>query len=228
MNATTGVLLLGGAVVLGGGIAMAQQKVTAEKTPTQTGLPEGTKFAGNEIPTHTTDPEAEKQMATWRQLLVAYKSDITNLQSQRANLTYELTSLEQQIGTACSAYAQSPRWGCDSEGFLGQSNRCTIKGREQDMDAYSLCRSYGTGNTNALAPSRDIPFQESFSLAGRWRDAYAVTQYNDLLSEISSGYNQASELRRRYQAKQAEIRAIDDKIADLQKKIADLNARGVY
>jgi hypothetical protein len=111
---------------------------------------------------------------------------------------------------------------------MGQANRCTIKGQGQDPDAYSLCQSYGTGNTNVLSPSRSIPFQESFGLAGSWRDPYAVTQYSDLLNEISSGYKQVGDLRRRYADKQSEIGRLDSQFADLRKKIADLNARGVY
>ncbi|MCL6527648.1 MAG: hypothetical protein K6T57_12300 [Thermaceae bacterium] len=224
MNATT-VLMLGGAAVLGVGLAIGQQRVMAERSVGQSNP--GSTFS-EPIPTHTTNPQAEAQTATWRQLLSSYKSDLMKLQGQKQSLEFELQALEKSIDSACTAYAQNPRWGCDSEGFLGQSNRCTIKGTSPDEIAYKLCRSYGIGAGSSLSPSRQIPFQNSFNLSGSWRDTTAEAQFNNLLATIADGYRQTTELRGQYATKQAQLDAVNGQIADLNKRIADLNARGVY
>lgn len=222
MNATTGVLLLGGAAALGVGVAMAQQKVAAEKTPTQTGLPKGTTFTPGEIPAHTTNPDAEAQMATWRQLLIAYKSDIANLQSQQASLNYEIAELEGRIGAACEGYALGVTWHC-SQDFTDW--RCTWFDRRTDQTALALCK---TAVVDGATPApRAIPCAESKGLFGNhWCDASKALDI--LNSDIEKARKRVGDLARDLQQKKAKAARLDTQIGDLQKRINDLNARGVY
>lgn len=227
MNATTGVLLLGGAAVLGVGVAMAQQKVAAEKTPTQTGLPEGTKFAGNEIPTHTTDPEAEKQMATWRQLLTAYKQNLDHWQNTVVpNLQYELSNLESAINNACSTYAIEPNWYCH-QNFLTVTWECSDFDRSKTDDkAYSLCKTASADGNSP--PPRTVPCQPSLSPTGNFCMSSASSELSILNSDIENARSRVGRLASQYVTKKQELQRAQQKIDEIRKNIADLNARGVY
>lgn len=222
MNAATGILLVGGAAALGIGVAVSQQKVMAEKTAPQSGLPKGTTFTPGEIPTHTTNPDTEAQMATWRQLLIAYKSDIANLQSQRANLNYQIAELERQIGAACEGYALDANWRCFQD-FADW--RCTSFDRRTDQTALAVCK---TAVVDGATPApRTIPCAESKGLFGsRWCDAGNALAI--LNSDIENARKHVGNLARDLQQKKAKAAQLDTQIGDLQKKIADLNARGVY
>jgi predicted nucleic acid-binding Zn-ribbon protein len=53
-------------------------------------------------------------------------------------------------------------------------------------------------------------------------------RWENLMGIIRQGKAQAEDAARRYQATQVRLREVDRQIAEVQKKIADLNARGVY
>jgi hypothetical protein len=227
MNATTGVLLLGGAAVLGVGVAIAQQKVMAEKTPTQSGLPKGTTFTGNEIPTHTTNPEAERQMATWRQLLTAYKQDLDHWQNTVVpNLQYELSNLESAINNACSTYAIEPNWHC-TQNFFTLTWECSDFDRSKtDNNAYSLCKTASADGNSP--PPRTVPCQPSLSPTGNFCMGSASTNLNVLNNDIERARSRVGTLAAQYASKKRELQRAQSKIDEIKKNIADLNARGVY
>jgi hypothetical protein len=60
------------------------------------------------------------------------------------------------------------------------------------------------------------------------RGEHNRARWDNLLGLIRQGQAQAQAAAVRYQQAKAQVREIDRQIAEVQKKIADLNARGVY
>jgi DNA repair exonuclease SbcCD ATPase subunit len=226
MNLTV-VLALSGVAVAGVGLAVANAKAGREKGVGSL-APGARGVVAPNVPTHTTNPQAEQQAASLGQLLASYQSDLRQLEAKELSLRNEMRELEQAAGRSCENYAQNPVWGCDSEGFMGQSNRCYIKSEAQDAQAYSACRNYATGAAEYLEAARKLPFQNSFNLSGSWRDAQAEVQHSQMLKEIAEAYRQVRDIREKYLRKKQEIQSAQEQIAQVRKLISDLNARGVY
>ena len=212
------VLGVAGVAVTGVGLVLANQKAEAEKkvatlAPT---APPGTVIAPN-IPTHTNQPSAERQQATLLQLLNSYRSDLARLQDERLTVEYELQQIQSAGNAGCEGYALEPEFekACHWAGCIF-SKWWELKRSKTNQTLFSQCKAVVTG-VGSLG-DRSIEM----------RGEHNRTRWNDLMNTIRQGKAQAEKAARRYQATKLRLQEIDRQIAEVQKKIADLNARGVY
>ena len=213
------VLGVAGVAVTGVGLVLANQKAEAEKkvatlAPT---APPGTVIAPN-IPTHTTQPSAEQQQATLLQLLNSYRSDLARLQSERLTVEYELQQIQSAGNAGCEGYAVEPEFTYRCNGFpvCGWNEWWELTGSKTNQVLLSQCKAAVTG-VGSLG-DRSIEM----------RGEHNRPRWENLMGIIRQGKAQAEDAARRYQATQVRLREIDRQIAEVQKKISDLNARGVY
>jgi len=221
MSKTALVLGVAGVAVTGVGLVLANQKTEAEKkvntlAPT---APPGTVVAPN-IPTHTTQPSAERQQATLLQLLNSYRSDLARLQSERLTVEYELQQIQSAGNAGCEGYALEPVFQeeCHWIPLVGCaiSKWWNLTGSTVNQVLLNQCKAAVT---------------EVGSLGDRtieMRGDHNRERWENLMRIIRQGKAQAEKAARRYQATKLKLREIDRQIAEVQKKIADLNARGVY
>ena len=219
MSKTALVLGVAGVAVTGVGLVLANQKAEAEKkvntlAPT---APPGTVVAPN-IPTHTTQPSAERQQATLLQLLNSYRSDLARLQSERLTVQYELQQIQSAGNAGCEGYALEPEFTYRCNGFpaCGLNEWWELTGSKTNQVLLSQCKAAVTGVGSLNDRSIEM------------RGEHNRTRWNDLMNTIRQGKAQAEDAARRYQATKLKLLEVDRQIAEVQKKIADLNARGVY
>ena len=213
------VLGVAGVAVTGVGLVLANQKAEAEKkvatlAPT---APPDTVIAPN-IPTHTTQPSAERRQATLLQLLNSYRSDLARLQSERLTVEYELQQIQSAGNAGCEGYAVEPEFTYRCNGFpvCGWNEWWELTGSKTNQVLLSQCKAAVTG-VGSLG-DRSIEM----------RGEHNRPRWENLMGIIRQGKAQAEDAARRYQATQVRLREIDRQIAEVQKKISDLNARGVY
>jgi peptidoglycan hydrolase CwlO-like protein len=208
------VLGVAGVAVVGVGLAMSYQKAEAEKGIST--LAPGA-VAPN-IPTHTTAPTTEQQNANLLQLLSSYRSDLARLQSERLSVEMEMQQAEAAGARACDAYALEPEFAYRCNGFpvCGFNEWYELTGQRVNPIVQGQCKAAVTG-VGSLG-ERTIEMRGEHNRA-RW---------DNLLGLIRQGQAQAQAAAVRYQQAKAQVREIDRQIAEVQKKIADLNARGVY
>jgi hypothetical protein len=213
------VLGVAGVAVTGVGLVLANQKAEAEKkvatlAPT---APPGTVIAPN-IPTHTTQPSAERRQATLLQLLNSYRSDLARLQSERLTVEYELQQIQSAGNAGCEGYALEPEFTYRCNGFpvCGWNEWWELTGSKTNQTLFSQCKGAVTG-VGSLG-------DRSIEMRGK----HNRPRWENLMGIIRQGKAQAEDAARRYQATQVRLREVDRQIAEVQKKIADLNARGVY
>ena len=218
MSKTALVLGVAGVAVTGVGLVLANQKAEAEKkvntlAPT---APPGTVVAPN-IPTHTTQPSAERQQATLLQLLNSYRSDLARLQSERLTVQYELQQIQSAGNAGCEGYALEPEFekACHWAGCIF-SEWWELNRRKTNQTLLNQCKAAVTGVGSLSDRSIEM------------RGEHNRTRWNDLMNTIRQGKAQAEDAARRYQATKLKLLEVDRQIAEVQKKIADLNARGVY
>jgi hypothetical protein len=213
------VLGVAGVAAVGVGLVVANQKAEAEKkvdtlAPT---APPGTVTAPN-IPTHTTQPSAEQQQATLLQLLNSYRSDLARLQSERLTVEYELQQIQSAGNAGCEGYALEPEFTYRCNGFpvCGWNEWWELTGNKTNQTVLSQCKAVVTG-VGSLG-DRTIEM----------RGEHNRPRWQNLMDIIWQGKGQAEAAATRYQATKLRLSEIDRQIAEVQKKIADLNARGVY
>ncbi len=214
------VLGVAGVAAVGVGLVVANQKAEAEKkvadalAPT---APPGTVTAPN-IPTHTTQPSAEQQQATLLQLLSSYRSDLARLQSERLTVEYELQQIQSAGNAGCEGYALEPdfTYRCNGRPVCGWNEWWEITGSKTNQTLLNQCKTVVTG-VGSLG-DRSIEM----------RGEHNRPRWENLMGIIRQGKAQAEDAATRYQATKLRLQEIDRQIAEVQKKIADLNARGVY
>jgi hypothetical protein len=208
-----------GVAVVGVGLVVANQKAEAEKkvsalAPT---APPGTVVAPN-IPTHTTQPSAEQKNASLLQLLNSYRSDLARLESERLTVEYELQQVQSAGNAACEGYALEPEFAYRCNGFpvCGWNEWWELTGSKTNQNLLNQCKGTITG-VGSLA-DRTIEMRGEHNRP-RWENLVGIIQQSKTQAEAAAA---------RYQATRLRLLEVDRQIAEVQKKIADLNARGVY
>lgn len=218
-KAATLVLGVAGVAVVGVGLVVANQKAEAEKKVTTLAptAPPGTVNAPN-IPTHTNQPSAEQQQATLLQLLSSYRSDLGRLESERLTVEYELQQIQSAGNAGCEGYALEPDFTYRCNGFpaCGMNEWWELTGSKTNQALLSQCKAVVTG-VGSLG-DRSIEM----------RGEHNRPRWENLMGIIRQGKAQAEDAAKRYQNTKLQLVEIDRQIAEVKKKIADLNARGVY
>lgn len=217
MNTTAVVLGVGGVAVVGVGLWIVGQRVRAEERvgTLAPGVPGA--YAPN-IPTHTVAPRNEQQQATLRQLMTSYRQSLSRLQSERMTIQHEIQQAETQGAAACSRYALDKRTEHRCHETLFVRHDCwwegvgTIVNQHVQDQCNQVVRGLG-----------DIPPRHPGAYPAAPRGGFG-----DLPARVDQARTQALAAREARQRAQARLRDVDLQIADVEKKIADLNAQGVF
>lgn len=218
-------IAVGGGVLIVGGLAVGRGSVAAEQTATDKLKPGGTStpvFTGD-IPTHTTDPELEKQQQTYAQLLTTYQQDLRVQQSLADDLRYRIGGIVRDAEGSLDGYSQRIKWHYYCNGFpvCGMNEWYGIDGTEKDPNRYAVAKTFlnGVGGLAAdLIPSapNTKAIQDN------------LIRFNEITHSIDFAYRQLIAARADIDAKGLELSQIQGRIDDLKKRIADLNAQGVF
>lgn len=173
------------------------------------------------VPTHTKRQDEERATATYCQLLTAYRAELRKWQTKAAAAKTRMTELERLGQAACRVYAQTPRYKYHCNGFpvCGWNEWYTIEGSEKDQEAYTLCINAVKGG--ASLPKRKLPPRSKLSGTGK-------KQLEQMNAEIATARAQALDLRKKWAKQKAALENASAKIAELTKKIKDLEAQGVF
>lgn len=203
------VLGVAGMAVVGVGLSLTMQRAEAEK-------PVGGQAPN--IPTHTTQPDTEQRSATLLQLLSSYRSDLARLDSERLMVEAELRQIEAAGASACEGYALEPEFTYRCNGFpvCGINEWWELTGQKVNQTILGQCKGAVTGIGSLSARTVEM------------RGEHNRPRWEQLMNTIRQGQAQAQDAAGRYQQTRARLREIDQQIAEVRKKIADLNARGVY
>lgn len=211
-----------GAILIVGGLVVGRTVVAAEQeVDERLGAAPGQRVYSPHVPVHTTAPELERQRQTMLQLLTAYQSDLRKLQSQADVIQMDITRLEGAATAPCEKYAQRPTWRYHCNGFpiCSFNEWWSISGTERDGGAFDACRT-------AVTTGGHLPGPAGHPL--RHNDPYNRGALERIHTQNQSGYTQAKNLLGQIQAKRSELAALQPRIAELNKKIADLQAQGVF
>ncbi len=218
MSSNTVVLGVAGVAVVGVGLALAMQKAEAEK-PVASLAPgaQGPVQAPN-LPTHTNQPTAEQQNATLLQLLSSYRADLARLDSERLMVEAELRQIEAAGASACEGYALEPEftYRCNGRPVCGWNEWWELTGQKVNQIILGQCKGSVTGIGSLSDRTVEM------------RGEHNRPRWEQLMNTIRQGQAQARDVAARYQQAKARLREIDQQVAEVRKKIADLNARGVY
>lgn len=211
------VLGVAGVAVVGVGLVLANQKAEAEKG-IKTLAPGTPGVIAPNIPTHTTQPDAEQQNANLLQLLNSYRSDLARLQSERLSVEIEMQQAAAAGSSACQGYALEPEFTYRCNGFpvCGINEWWELTGQKVNQTILGQCKAAVIGIGSLVDRTVEM------------RGDHNRTRWEQLLGIIRQGQAQAQTASGKYQTSKAKLGEVDRQIADVQKKIGDLNARGVY
>ena len=174
------------------------------------------------IPTHTQEPDAqERANATFCQLLTAYRQELRLHKTRQDSAKSRMRELERLAEEACEVYAQSPKYGYRCNGFpiCSWNEWYVVEGTNTDPEARRICLNAVKGGV--LLPQRKLVPRPKLSTTGR-------QQLAGMNKEISSAFQQVLQLREKWQKTKADFDRAGAKVAELEKKIRDLEAQGVF
>ncbi|WP_027892125.1 hypothetical protein [Calidithermus chliarophilus] len=181
-------------------------------------LPAEQTVEGSSLVPKDTDPDGK---ATKLQLLAALEADLRRWQGAADAAAQRMRQIETASAPPCEAYAQSPVWKYNCNGFpvCSLNEWHSLEGSSRDRLAYSQCQNYVRG-LGPLAQARTLESKSSHPTDRQKLQA--------LREGVAQGYAQATDLREQYRQAQAEQQAAQAKAEEVKRKLADLNAQGVF
>ncbi len=180
------------------------------------------------IPTHTQAPDQqERAKATYCQLLTAYREDLRRYKTQADEAYLRMQDALREAEGVCKDFAWNATWDYQYAGLFG-ANGWTEFHKEASTALLTRCQEYVKGAAkDPGTPSIPKPP----SKGAYWYDG----TYTEVAGKIKALKQQVEDaraalpaLRKKYAAAKADYDAANAKVAELQKKIRDLEAQGVY
>ncbi len=167
------------------------------------------------LPQHT---RAGQTKATYCQLISAYRVDLAVAESKVTEAQRRMDQIENEARGVCNVYAETPehQYHCNGFPVCSWNEWYTVSGTTTDQEAKTLCMSYARGDASALPLRKHSPWADDENLE--------IAHIND---EIETAWHQVQDLRQRYLAAKRGLKEAKAKVADLVKKIKDLQAQGV-
>ena len=180
------------------------------------------------IPTHTQKPDAEERAnATFCQLLTAYRQDLrlhkTRQDSAKSRMQEALREAEQ----VCDEFAWNATWRYRYEGLFG-ANGWTEFSKTRSRALKTSCVEYVKGiSDDPGKPSIPNPPRSG----AYWYDGSylkVAEQIRALKQQVEDARSALPALRDKYARAKADYDRAGAKVAELEKKIRDLEAQGVF
>jgi hypothetical protein len=156
------------------------------------------------------------------QVLTAYESKLHNYQTLKASYEKRMQNLEPFIKSACQSYALDPvyKYHCNGWVDCGLNVWYTIHGTQINQNAFNACMAYA--KTGAPLDYRAARRHNNWAYNATWGPL------NTINIEINQGYTQVQNLRKQYENAQSLYEQAKSEIMHIQRRIADLQARGVF
>jgi hypothetical protein len=156
------------------------------------------------------------------QVLTGYRTKLKQYQDLLADSEKKMRDLESYAQAPCRTYAKDPVFKYHCNGFprCGNNEWWTVSGTQTNGDAYSACMNYL--HTGVSLYKRAHLKKEGDSWDDTWEDIDHIN------SEIAQAYDQIQEFRKQYLKFKQQAEQATALINELQRKIADLEAQGVF
>jgi len=172
-----------------------------------------------------TDDGSDKS-ATYAQLLTAYKQELQKWQSVRDAAFDRMKRIEQQASQVCRDFAWNATWNYkyNWSGTYGW----TVMSKEQPKSLLASCADYVTGKASSPGAPRikAPPTAGAMWMDHDWEDV--ARQIQLLREKVANAKALLPDLRKRYQAAKSEYDAAQKHVTEMERKLADLHAQGVY
>jgi len=156
------------------------------------------------------------------QLLSDYRMRLKQQQDLLADAEAKMRQIERQAEDICRVYAQDPtfKYNCNGWPVCSWNEWYTVSGTTTNQQANSACLTHlKTGSGLSLRIHELKP-------GGVWDDTWEdVKRIN---AQIADAYQQIQSLRVQYARAQDQANAARAAIADLERRISDLEAQGVF
>ncbi len=179
------------------------------------------------IPTHTQQPDDEERAnATYCQLLVAYRQDLRRYKTQQDMAKNRMDEALREAESICDAFAWKADWSYDY-GFMGISGWTTLR-KSRDPAVQTRCVEYvkGVAKDPGKPYIKPPPTAGANMLDGSW--TAVASAIRSLKAQVESARGALPALRDKYTKAKKEYDFAGAKVADLKKKIKDLEVQGVY
>jgi len=182
----------------------------------------------NEIPKHT--KHQDNSGATYCQLLTAYEEDLKRWLTMQTDAENRMNDALTKAGAGpvngvCDDLAWDATWNYDY-GFAGLSGWTTLH-KSKSPSVKQQCLSYvkGLSNDRGSPHIQDPPKEGANFLDSSWLDVASAIRA--LLAQVREARVAVKALRDQYLKAKDDYQQATAKVAELQKKIADLEAQGV-
>ena len=179
------------------------------------------------IPTHTQRPDAEERAnATYCQLLTAYRQDLRRYKTQQDEAKLRMQEALREAEQVCEAFAWRADWSYDY-GFMGISGWTTLR-KSKDPAIRTRCIEYvkGVAEDPGKPYIKSPPKAGANALDGSW--TAVASAIRTLKAQVENARAALPALRDKYARAKADYDRAGAKVAELNKKIKDLEAQGVF
>ena len=170
--------------------------------------------------------DGSDKSATYAQLLTAYKQELQKWQSVRDAAFDRMKRIEQQASQVCRDFAWNATWSYkyNAIGIAGW----TVWSKSQPKSLLASCTNYVTGAASSPGtPKIKAPPQAGANwMDHSWEDI--ANSIRQLQAKVADAKALLPDLRKRYQAAKAEHDAAQKHVREMERKLADLHAQGVY
>lgn len=208
------------------GVALLAVGVVAAKTGTQLKADEALPAPPSDpglLPQHTRAGQAK---ATYCQLISAYRVELAKAEGRVTEAKRRMNQIETEARGVCKDFAWNATWTYKYGGPFGASGWTELK-KDQPAGLKASCLDYVKGvSASPGKPSiRKPPTAGANFMDQSWHDVReAIVR---LQHQVEDARALLPDLRRRYLAAKQEFDDAKAKVADLVKKIKDLQAQGV-
>jgi len=170
--------------------------------------------------------DGSDKSATYAQLLTAYKQELQKWQSIRDAAFDRMQRIKQQASQVCREFAWNVTWSYqyNTVGVAGW----TIWSKKQPKSLLTSCANYVTGT--ALSPGSP-KIKAPPTTGANWMDhswENVANSIRQLKAQVDDAKALLPDLRKRYQAAKVEYDEAQKHVSEMERKIADLHAQGVY
>lgn len=166
--------------------------------------------------------ETKSERASFCQLLTSYRMELKKRQDELDDLQMKMRNVERLAEDACRVYAQDPvyQYNCNGFPICRWNEWYTVSGKKTNGEAQSLCLAYTRAGGTLLQRSHPLKPGDS------WDDTHDALRAMN--AEIAQAYDQVQNFRQQYAEYQRQAEQVRASISDVQKRIADLEAQGVF
>ncbi len=180
------------------------------------------------VPTHTQTPDPqERASASYCQLLTAYREDLRRYKTQADEAFLRMQDALREAEGVCKDFAWNATWNYQYAGLFG-ANGWTEFHKEASTALLTRCQEYvkGTAKDPGKPSIPKPPSKGAYWYDGTYTDV--ASKINALKQQVEDARAALPALSQKYAKAKADYDRAQAKVADLKKKIADLEAQGVF